>query len=150
MVQEIADFIFLIDNLVNLQKPKTVEKRDVKMECRMINLISNAIANLNSFFKSIQVKRFLGVVLVGFFLLTTNVNIGQNKAPAKKVLDDVHQNDSQRPKTVGEWQNEKRQEDPINERVGQIGEQSKEAFKDFGKLYPDTAKRSARDVRDND
>lgn len=110
----------------------------------MTNLISRAIAHLSSFFKGIQVKRFLAVVLVGFLLLTTNANPGSNNQATKRVEQLVNQNDSQRPKTTGQWEQEGREtEGAPGERLKRIGKQSAEAVKDFGSLYPDTAQRSA-------
>lgn len=111
----------------------------------MVNLISSTISHINHVLKQFQVKRFLAVALVGFLLLTTNVAPEHGKkALTNKVDELVHQNDSQRPKTTGEWNKEAREtEDAPGERLQRIGKQSAEAVKDFGSVYPDTAKRSA-------
>ncbi|WP_026735518.1 hypothetical protein [Fischerella sp. PCC 9605] len=115
----------------------------------MINLISSAIAHISSLFKGLQVKRFLAVALVGFILLTTNAYPAQNNQDlGERVRQQVQQNDSDRPKTVGEWYGEARQtEDKPGERLQRIGKESAEAVKDFGSVYPDTAKRSASDTQ---
>lgn len=114
----------------------------------MKNLISRAIAHINSFLNELQVKRFLAVVLVGFLLLSTNVAPESSNPAAAKIIDElVHQepNDSQRPKTVGDWQKEAREtKDAPGERLQKIVGESAEAVKDFGGLYPDTAKASAK------
>ncbi|UBF26540.1 hypothetical protein K9N68_00560 [Kovacikia minuta CCNUW1] len=115
----------------------------------MTGLISRTIAHINSLLKEVQLKRFLAATLVGFLLLTTNVKPeGNNKALTQEVRDLVHQNDSDRPKTVGEWKQEAREtKHSPGERAQRIGKESAEAVKDFGSLYPDTAKRSASDLR---
>ena len=117
----------------------------------MTNLISRAIAHISVLLKELQVKRFLAVVLVGFILLTTNVAPGRNsQAVTEKIKEAVHQDDSQRPKTIGEWNKEAREtEDAPGERLQKIGKESAEALKDFGSLYPDTAQRSAEGLQDN-
>jgi hypothetical protein len=112
----------------------------------MPNLISSTIAHISNLFKKIQVKRFLAVVLVGFLVLTTNAAPTERNAKAltNKIDELVHNNDSQRPKTTGEWNKEAREtEDAPGERLQRIGKQSAEAVKDFGSVYPDTADRSA-------
>lgn len=111
----------------------------------MANFISNTIAQINGLLKKVQVKQFLAVVLVGFLVMTSNVvPKDSNKALTNKINEVVHQDDSQRPKTIGEWNKEAREtEDAPGERLQKIGKESAEAIKDFGSLYPDTAKRSA-------
>ena len=111
----------------------------------MTNLIASAISSLNSLLKSIQVKQLLSVVLLGFFLLTTNVDSDRStRKMYQKVDETVHQIDSERPKTTGEWYNEARETEgaPV-ERLKNIAEESGQAVKEWGSLYPDTAKRSA-------
>lgn len=112
----------------------------------MKNLVSTAIATISSLLNALQVKQFLSVVLVGMLLLTTNVDSGRtNKALTKEVLDTAHQIDSVRPKTTNEWYKEAREtEDSPGERAENIAEESAQAFKEFGSLYPKTAKDSAR------
>jgi hypothetical protein len=115
--------------------------------CVMTNIISRAITHISSLLKKVQVMRFLSVVLVGFLLLTTNIAQDRNtKAVTRKIDEVTHQDNSQRPKTMGEWQEEAQETkgDP-GERVNKIAKESAEAIKDFGSLYPDTAKRSAGD-----
>jgi hypothetical protein len=124
----------------------------------MMNLISGAIARISSLLKGLQVKRFLAVVVVGFVLLTnatTNTYPEQNKGLSQEVRDWAHQEgnsgkQSQRPRTSGEWEAEANQDASLGERVKQIGEDSAEAFRDFGSTYPDTAKRSGNSLRNGD
>ncbi|NJP09245.1 MAG: hypothetical protein HC866_06945 [Leptolyngbyaceae cyanobacterium RU_5_1] len=119
------------------------------MEICHDNLISTAIARLSSLCQGFQVKRFLAIALVGFLVLTTNIDPGNNKALAEKVRDRVHQDGGQRPKTTGEWLNEADQDVPLGERIRDIAEDSAEAFKEFGSGYTEGAQKTARDVRDN-
>jgi Tfp pilus assembly protein PilN len=118
----------------------------------MQNLISKATSHISSLINGLQVKRFLAVVLVGFILLTTNVDANQqnNKALTKQVRQQAEQLDSVRPKTTNEWYQEAREtEDSLGERVENIAEESAQAFKEFGSIYPDTAKRTAPVLQDD-
>ncbi|MEH1931269.1 MAG: hypothetical protein V7K14_14285 [Nostoc sp.] len=114
----------------------------------MINLISRTIGHISSLLKGLQVKSFLAVVLVGFLVLTTNVTNGRNdKGLAERVREQVEQNDAQRPKTVGQWNKEAREtEGSPGERLQKIGQQSGEAFKEFGGGYVEGAQKTASDV----
>lgn len=126
----------------------------------MINLISSAIARVSAFLSNLQVKRFAAVCVMGFLLLTTNSGFfggnndsdninGSNKALTKQVKDRAHQDGGQRPRTTGEWMKEKAEDAPVTERVKQITEDSAEAVKQWGKQYPSTAERSARELKEN-
>jgi len=117
----------------------------------MKNLISRATTHITSLINGLQVKRFFAVVLVGFILLTTNVDSGQNnKALTKQVREQAEQIDSVRPKTTREWYKEAREtEDSPGERLQNIAEESAQAVKEFGSLYPDTAKRTAPVLQDD-
>ncbi|MBD2257918.1 hypothetical protein [Pseudanabaena sp. FACHB-2040] len=116
----------------------------------MINIISGAITRVSSLLKALQVKRFLAAVLVGFILLSTTVGsepVGRDVT--KKVDKIIHQGDSDRPKTTGEWNREARAtEDAPGKRAARIGEETKEAVKDWAGLYPDVAKRTIPGVGD--
>lgn len=117
----------------------------------MKNLISSAIAQIGSVLNALQVKRFFAVALVGFIVLTTNVDSGHgNKALTKQIKQQAHELDSVRPKTTNEWKQEAREtEDNPGERLKNIGEESAKAFKEFGSVYPDTANRSSNASDDN-
>jgi hypothetical protein len=114
----------------------------------MINLISRTISHISSFLKGLQIKGFFAVVLVGFLMLTTNVGYGQNdKTLGERVREQVQQDDSQRPKTIGEWNKEAREtEGSPGKRLQKIGEESAEAFKQFGSGYVEGAQKTASDV----
>ena len=117
----------------------------------MRNVIKSAIANIGVMFKQLQVKQFFAVVLVGFLLLTTNIaGMDRGQALTNKVDQLTDQNNSDRPKTVGEWNKEARQtEDAPLERIKRIGKESAEAVKDFGGMYADTAEKTAPDLDNN-
>ncbi|MBD2344819.1 hypothetical protein [Anabaena subtropica] len=121
----------------------------------MANLISKVIDNLKFLFQEFQVKRFFAIALVGFLLLTTNldsrIESGRSSDAVSRRLDQVvHQDDADRPKTTGEWNREARQtEDAPGERAKRIAKESGEALKQFGSVYPDTADRSVNEQQDN-
>lgn len=116
-----------------------------------MNLISTAIDRISSLFKGLQVKRFLAVVLVGFVLLTANVDAGRSsKAYGSQVGSKADLNDPERPQTTREWKQEAREtEDAPGERLQKIGQETGDALKEFGEMYQDTAKRSVRELKDN-
>ena len=120
----------------------------------MKNLISSAITQVSSLLNQLQVKRFLAVVLVGFIFLTTNAQPSNatSKAISDRINTVAHQNDSDRPKTTGEWNREAREINSADGegRLQRIAKESTEAVKDFGGLYPDTADRSASDLDKNE
>ncbi|MEH2367979.1 hypothetical protein [Nostoc sp.] len=117
----------------------------------MINLISRTISHISSLLKGLQIKGFLAVVIVGFLVLTTNVAPGQNNTGLKeRVREQIQQDDSQRPRTIGEWNKEAREtEGSPGERLKKIGEESAEAFKQFGSGYVEGAQKTASDVGDS-
>ncbi|MCF2148595.1 hypothetical protein IQ276_019610 [Desmonostoc muscorum LEGE 12446] len=117
----------------------------------MTNLISKATSHISFLLKGLQVKRFLAVVLVGFLVLTTNMASGySNQDLGQRVRQQVQQDDSRRPKTTGEWNKEAREtEGSPGKRLQKIGEESAEAFKQFGSGYVEGAQKTARDVQDN-
>lgn len=102
----------------------------------MLNLISRMIE---------RIGKLLPILLIGVVLLTTNVDRGISEQKLGKVVDqDIHQDNEKRPKTTGEWNKQSREtEGKPGERLKRVGEQSAEAVKDFGSVFPDTAKRSA-------
>lgn len=124
---------------------KIIEKKSQSLS--MKNLISSAIAQISSLLNGFQVKRFFAVVAVGFLLLTTNVDTGRNsQAVAEQVLEKAQQTDSVRPKTSNEWKQEARAtEDAPGARAKNIAEETGQALKEFGALYPKTAEASTRD-----
>ena len=116
----------------------------------MSNLITNVFARIRSVLNMLQVKQVLAIVLVGFIVLSTGTRAEQRtKAITNRIDNVVHQDDSDRPKLTGEWQKEAREvEGEPGERIKRIAEESVEAVKDFGQLYPDTAERTIPAIGD--
>lgn len=115
----------------------------------MINLISRTINHIKSLLKKFQLQHLVAVFLVVLMTLNTDVTLGQNNQLLRqKVREDIHQDDSQRPKTIREWNQEARETaDYPGKRLQKIGEESAEAFKEFGSGYVEGAKKTARDVQ---
>ena len=107
----------------------------------MFNFISAIYTRIGSWFREFQVKRFFAAVLVGSLVLTAGVSDRVNDQPLPNRLDRaIHQGDSDRPKTTGEWQAEALEtENAPGERIQRIAGESAEAVKDWASLYPDVA-----------
>ncbi|OKH36543.1 hypothetical protein NIES2119_16005 [[Phormidium ambiguum] IAM M-71] len=116
----------------------------------MSNLIANTTNFISDVLKKLQVQRFLAVVLVGFLLLTTNVDSGRNNKGLPQQIDQIaHDRDSVRPKTTREWEKEKREtENSPGERLGRIGKESAKAFEEFGSGYVKGAKETANQAKE--
>ncbi|MDZ7993891.1 MAG: hypothetical protein RMX69_16900 [Nostoc sp. EspVER01] len=93
----------------------------------------------------------MAIVIVGFLVLTTNFAPGQSSTGLKeRVREQIQQDDSQRPRTIGEWNKEAREtEGSPGKRLQKIGEESAEAFKQFGSGYVEGAQKTASDVGDS-
>ena len=114
----------------------------------MIYLISQAINRISSVLKKIQAKNFLTSVLLGAILLTNGVSIAatNGKTAADVVGSDVVESNPERPTTTRDWrQQARRTEDAPLERAKEIGKETGEALKDFGKLYPKVAESTVPD-----
>jgi hypothetical protein len=118
---------------------------------KMLNIITGTISQIGNWLKQIQVRQFLSIVAIGLFLLnTTPAPDRASKATIDKLDRMVHQEDPQRPKTTEEWQQQAREvKGKPGERLERIGEQSADAVKEFGQMYPDVAKRSANELEKN-
>lgn len=121
----------------------------------MPNLFTKALEAIKSIFQNLEFKRFFATALVGVLVLATslnsNIESGRSSDSVTKRLDEVvHQDNADRPKTTGEWNKEARKtENAGGERAKRIAKESGEAIKQFGSVYPDTAKRSANDLQDS-
>lgn len=112
----------------------------------MINFLSGIYTHITNWAKTFQVKHFLTVILVGSLLLTTGLSERQSQAATHKVDNIIHQDDSQRPKTTGEWQAEAMEtENAPGKRIQRIAGESAEALKEWGELYPEVAERTFED-----
>jgi hypothetical protein len=116
-----------------------------------MNLISTAIGRISSLLKGFQIKSFLSVVLVGFLLLTSNVDGGRsNKAYGTPGGSNAELNNPERPQTTREWRQEAREtSDAPGERIQKIGQEAGAAVKEFGEMYKDTANRSMAELKNN-
>ncbi|WP_325078510.1 hypothetical protein [Sphaerospermopsis aphanizomenoides] len=83
--------------------------------------------------------------------LDSSIESGSSSDSVTRRLDRVvHKDDADRPKTTGEWHQEAREtENAPGERAKRITKQSGEALKQWGSVYPDTAKRSAEELQDS-
>ena len=114
----------------------------------MLNTIAQAVIQVGNWFKQLQVRQFLSVIAIGFILLNTTVAPDRvSKATIDKLDRLVNQENPDRPKTTAEWQQQAREvKGKPGERIERIGEQSADAIKEFGQMYPDVAKRSANEL----
>ncbi|WP_373539316.1 hypothetical protein [Chamaesiphon sp.] len=114
----------------------------------MMKTIARTIIQLGDWFKQLQVRQFLSVIAIGFILLNTTVAPERvSKATVDKLDRLVNQEDPDRPKTTREWQKQAREvKGNPGERLERIAEQSADAVKEFGQMYPDVAKRSANEL----
>jgi hypothetical protein len=118
----------------------------------MKKIISAIAYTINYLFKDIKVTQLLSIALVGFLILTTTVDPGLSKETATNKIDKMLQqdNDPNRPKTTAEWQQQAREtKGKPGERLKRIGEQSADAVKEFGSMYPEVAKNSAKELKNN-
>jgi hypothetical protein len=117
----------------------------------MIGSIVGIITKISSLFNQLQVKQLLSIVMVGSIILVTNVSPDRaSKATVDRLDRMVRQENPDRPKTTAQWQKQAEEvEGRPGERLKRIGEQSADAVKEFGSTYPDVAKKSAAELRDN-
>jgi hypothetical protein len=114
----------------------------------MLTLISGLITKIGTVLKRLNVRQFLPIILVGVVLLTTEVvpDIASGKA-IDRLERKLQQENPDRPKTTAEWQQQAREvEGKPGERIKRIGEQSADAVKEFGSMYPDVAKNSGKEL----
>ncbi len=116
----------------------------------MSNFFSEAIAYIRSMFNRFRLQQYFAFVLVGFILLTTNAKAAPNNdALGAKVRERIEQTDqSDRPKTTGEWNREAEEtEGQPGKRLDRIAKESGEAFKQFGSGYVKGAQETAGDIQ---
>ncbi|NJO81217.1 MAG: hypothetical protein HC827_23775 [Cyanobacteria bacterium RM1_2_2] len=117
----------------------------------IISKTLSVVTNLVSSFKQIRVEQVLSLVLVGFLFLTANVPSEQrSEALGKAIRERIEATDqSDRPKTTGEFLDEARGDVPSDERIQNITRDSVEAFKELGKEYQPNLKAGAENLRDS-
>jgi hypothetical protein len=118
------------------------------MEFFMLNLCSGAMARLNAFLKSFQVKQLLSIALIAVLFLIAPAETPRNNPDLGRRIDNVlERRESDRPTTTGDWEQEAEEvKGKPGERLKRIGAETKEALKDFGELYPDTAERTGEEL----
>jgi hypothetical protein len=118
----------------------------------MINLIFTAITKVKFWLNQLQAKQLLSIVMLTFILLSTNIDPSMSKLAAINKIDKMLQQDDNpdRPKTTGEWnQQAKEVQGKPGERLKRIGEQSVDAVKEFGSMYPEVAKNSVEELKNS-
>lgn len=115
------------------------------------NFIFPTIANSCSWLKNFQIDRVFALVLAGFLLLSSNVSLAQtDQSLGERMRERIQQTDrnSERPKTMGQWQDEVEGDVPLDERIHNTLRDSAEAFNQFGKEYSVGAQESVRGIKD--
>lgn len=111
----------------------------------MRHLFSQTINYLSSLLKKTQIKSLLITAFLGVILLTSGVSsiATNNNDAADKISNKIFEGNPERPTTTREWKQEAHEtkNQPL-ERVKEIGKETKEAVKDWGKVYPDVAERT--------
>jgi hypothetical protein len=120
----------------------------------MINLLNRLTFHLMVWFRRFPVKHLVSIVLIGCLLMTNTAcaspSSAANSLLKEKVDAAIDKNDSPRPKTTGQWKQEAREtENAPGKRLEKIAKESKAAVKEFGKVYPNTAEKSAASLNQN-
>jgi hypothetical protein len=116
-----------------------------------MTILMSRVANAINSFRRAYLDSLFAAVLVGCLLLTTGVNA----TPSSQELGQaVHRrveatDQTDRPKTTGEFLDEARGDVPIDERLKNITRDSAEAFKKLGEEYSPNVGQAARDLRDS-
>jgi hypothetical protein len=115
----------------------------------MKKFIFGSIDKIALFAKKLYFNQALMILIVGLMLLTTNVDPVLSKQDAIGKIDKMLEQDRDpaRPKTTAEWQQQAREtKGKPGEKLKRIGEQSADAIKEFGSMYPEVAKNSAKEL----
>jgi hypothetical protein len=117
----------------------------------MLNLVARVINRIQLLITKQSLEKIVPIFLVGILLITTNIDSSASDQKLGKAVDQViHQDNEKRPKTTGEWNKQSREvQGKPGKLLKRVGEQSAEAIKDFGSVYPDTAKRSAAELKNS-
>jgi hypothetical protein len=116
----------------------------------MKKFILRSIGRITSLLNRFDLNKALAIVVVGLLVLTTNVDPSLSKQDAIGKIDKMLQNDRDpnRPKTTAQWQQQAREtKGKPGEKLERIGEQSADAIKEFGSMYPEVAKNSAKELK---
>lgn len=117
--------------------------------------VRRAIAKISSFFQSVRVQSLATIFFASWLLIGTNVSSVQSTSTqqpsGQELLERIrqHDQDSERPKTTGEFLDEARGDVPLNERISNITRDSKEAFQDLGENVSQGTKENVRDLKNS-
>ncbi|WOD40207.1 hypothetical protein [Nodosilinea sp. E11] len=110
---------------------------------------------IRSLLRALPLSRALAVGLAGLLMALAiapapALAARDNPTLPREINKTLQDDDSDRPKTMGEWQAEARETEgrPL-ERAKRIVEESADAVKDWAELYPDVAERSIPALQDN-
>ena len=115
----------------------------------MKKFVFDSIEKITSLLKSWHLDRVSAILIVGLLILTNNIEPNLSKQDAIGKIDKMLQQDRDpnRPKTTAQWQQQAREtKGNLGEKLERIGEQSADAIKEFGSMYPDVAKNSVREL----
>jgi hypothetical protein len=116
----------------------------------MRKFVFDSINKIAILLKKMYSNRASVIVMVSLIILTTNIDPVLSKQDAIGKIDKMleQDRDPNRPKTTAEWQQQARetQGKPV-EKLKRIGEQSADAIKEFGSMYPEVAKNSAKELK---
>jgi hypothetical protein len=116
----------------------------------MKNFISDSIDKIAALLRKMRFSQVPAVLMVGLILLTTNISPVLSKQDAIGKIDKMleQDRDPNRPKTTAEWQQQAREtKGEPGEKLKRIGEQSADAVKEFGSMYPEVAKNSVKELK---
>jgi hypothetical protein len=117
--------------------------------------MSKVLAKISSFFPNFRVQSLATIFLAGWLLIANNVNSVQNtptqEPSGKELIERIrqHDQDSERPKTNGEFLEEARGDVPLKQRISNITRDSKEAFQDLGENVSQSTKENVRDLKNS-
>lgn len=120
----------------------------------MKTILSQSMTSAVNWLKALRIDRLFAIVLAGFLLLSgtlfSTAAYAQNDQSLgermRERIQRVDQN-SERPKTTGQWNDEVEGDVPFGERVHNTIRDSAEAFNQFGKEYSVGAQESARNLK---
>ncbi|MCU0565908.1 MAG: hypothetical protein MUF49_04855 [Oculatellaceae cyanobacterium Prado106] len=129
----------------------------------MMNLIFSMGDRILAKLQKLQIQKLLLTLMLSVLLFSNYAVLGlhngsdnrsangsANESLNQFSRDLAHQGEeSDRPKTMGEWQQEARElEGKPGEKLKRIGEESGEAFKEFGEQYVEGIQETAEEIRE--
>ncbi len=116
----------------------------------MKKFVFDSIDKMTALLTRLHLNRVSAILIVGLLILTNNIEPNLSKQDAIGKIDKMLQQDRDpnRPKTTAQWQQQAREtQDNPGEKLERIGEQSIDAVKEFGSMYPEVAKNSVRELK---